>query len=733
MNLKIKHFLFLIFTVFSGLVQAQTKSINTSNIDFRFAEGKIYITYDIVNSAHNELYTINVSVFRENGGKLNAVSLSGDLKEINGGAGKTIIWEQRKDGYVLDEKIYVSLAIAPKVAIPVLTHILKSAVYPGWGDYKIRNGKYHFIYGVAGLSAIGASIYMNSQAQKNYTNYKNSLVYSESNSLFNKAKQQQSLSYIFAGTACLVWTIDLASLYSKTNKVKKQITKENSKYYYEKSQQTNSLSSSLNAINTKLPYDLALERGDKLLLDEKYEQVKIAYEEAYKYDATETVTNKLVSINRLIEEAKNKTITYNSNIAKGQALMAQKQYKEAIVEFESASRIEPKEKYPLNKIDEINQILNQIENQKLYDAQMAQGSAYLSNRNFETANTFFKTALTYKPDDITAINKCKECDNGIAVIEQKRVDKEYKQKMKQGDLAYSQKKYDLAIDSYVQAQGLKPNQAEPGNKIAECNGAIFEEKTKENNIKYKKLINQADVAYNNKQFDYARTLYIQAQNLMPNESYPTIRISSINKKMENGGDESDMSSIYEKCKTSVFYIMVLGVDYWDEVKVKSQGSGFFISSNGIGVSNYHVINKNNYENSVVVLDKDNVFEIEKILVEDSELDYVIFKVKTKGKSVPHLKVSNTEPKITNKVFAIGNPEGLSRRYTPGVVNGFEPSSDDRREIATDVGITHGSSGGPLFNMKGEVVGITSGGHGFQGGNFNVAVNIQKTACLQYAK
>ncbi|MCE9539993.1 MAG: hypothetical protein K8R85_12360, partial [Bacteroidetes bacterium] len=172
MKLKIKYFLLLLFAVFSNWIQAQNKTVNTSNIDFRFADGKVYITYDILNSAPNELYTITVNVFRENGAKLNALKLSGDISEVNGGNGKTIIWEQKKDGYVLDEKIYISLAIATKVSIPVATHLLKSAVYPGWGDYKIRNGKYHFLYGVVGFGAIGASIYMNSQAQKNYTSYK---------------------------------------------------------------------------------------------------------------------------------------------------------------------------------------------------------------------------------------------------------------------------------------------------------------------------------------------------------------------------------------------------------------------------------------------------------------------------------------------------------------------------------------------------------------------------------
>lgn len=501
MNFKIKPFLLLIFTVLSGFVQAQTKSVNTANIDFRYTDGKVFITYDIVNSSPNELYNISVSVFRENGAKLNALSVSGDLKEIAGGTGKTIVWEQKKDAYVLDEKIYISLAIATKVSLPVVTHLLKSAVIPGWGDYKIRNGNYHFLYGVAGLGAIGASIYLNAQAQKNYTNYKNAFDFSESNSLFNKARQQQNLSYIFAGGACLVWTIDLACLYSKTNKVRQHITEENSKYYYQKSQQANLFTSKTEHINTKSLYDLAMERGDKLLLDEKYEEAKIAFEEADKFESTEPSRNKLTSIQKIIDEEKSKTNNYNAFVAKGQELLTQKQYKESEAEFESASRIKPKENFPLTKIEEIIVTLKQLENQQLYDEQMAQGIALLKNKNYEIAKSNFQTALTYKPNDDAALSKMAECDANIAVIEQKKIDNEYKQKMVQANSLLASKRYVDAKAQCELASLLKPHETEPKNKIDECDFFI-----------------RLNIAKNEKEIEYKITLLESLKNDYPSKS-----------------------------------------------------------------------------------------------------------------------------------------------------------------------------------------------------------------------
>lgn len=71
------------------------------------------------------------------------------------------------------------------------------------------------------------------------------------------------------------------------------------------------------------------------------------------------------------------------------------------------------------------------------------------------------------------------------------------------------------------------------------------------------------------------------------------------------------------------------------------------------------------------------------------------------------------------MFAIGNPKGLESTLSTGIVSSIR-SSDHL--IQTTAEITHGSSGGPLFNMKGEVIGITSAGLGEA--NLNFAVDIR---------
>lgn len=702
-----KYSFILLFLSFITTINAQNKTVNTSNIDFHYTNSNVYISYDIENYSSDELYNITVAVFRENGAKLNAVSLTGDVVETKGGIGKTIIWNQKADGYVLDEKIYITLSIATKVKIPVATHLIKSLAFPGSGDYKIRNGKYHFLYGMVGYGAIGASVYFNYLATKNYEAYKTSFELNPSNNLFNKAKQQQSISSVLAASACVVWTIDLASLSHKSHKVKKQITKENSIYYFEKSQQTNAYTSIINHINTKEPYDIALERGNKLFAEEKYEQAKIAYEEANKHEATETVKNKLESVNKIIEEEKNKTITYNTNIAKGQELITKKQYKEAKAEFELASRIKPKEKHPINQIEEINQVLKQIENQKLYEEQMGKGMNYLTNLDFETAKHFFESALKYKENDITAINKCKQCDNGIAAKEQQRVDKEYKQKMAQANSLLASKKYEDAKELYEQAHDLKPEASESQSRIDECESAIAKIEEAKSNAEYKRLINLADASYNNRQYDKAKGFYTQAQNILPTESYPSIQIQKIIKREEAGIEDkpaNNQAEIYKICKEAVFKIINSKPGY------EGSGTGFFIASSGIAITNFHNLNFDINEQYYIKakLDNGDTYQLGKVLHYSEEYDYIVFQIENPSNKIfKYLKPSKKEPEEFEAVFCIGYPLGLDKIPSEGTVSRY--IGKERSLICTNVDITHGSSGGPLLNMKGEVVGITSYG------------------------
>jgi serine protease Do len=82
--------------------------------------------------------------------------------------------------------------------------------------------------------------------------------------------------------------------------------------------------------------------------------------------------------------------------------------------------------------------------------------------------------------------------------------------------------------------------------------------------------------------------------------------------------------------------------------------------------------------------------------------------------------------IGENIFAIGSPKGLTNSLTKGTISGFR----DNHRIQIDATIDHGSSGGPLFNERGEVIGITTSGLG-TGSELNFAVNIQALPYKKY--
>lgn len=179
---------------------------------------------------------------------------------------------------------------------------------------------------------------------------------------------------------------------------------------------------------------------------------------------------------------------------------------------------------------------------------------------------------------------------------------------------------------------------------------------------------------------------------------------------------NNLSDLFEKLQPEVF--MIYTINGLEEI---SQGSGFFIAP-GVGVTNYHVLEGS--ENAIISIN-DEPYQITEILASSysNNLDYVIFK--TNYRTNTPLKIAKKTPRTGEDIFAIGSPKGLSNSLTKGTISGFRGNN----RIQIDATIDHGSSGGPLFNLQGEVIGITTSGMG-TGSELNFAVNIQ---ALPYEK
>jgi hypothetical protein len=178
---------------------------------------------------------------------------------------------------------------------------------------------------------------------------------------------------------------------------------------------------------------------------------------------------------------------------------------------------------------------------------------------------------------------------------------------------------------------------------------------------------------------------------------------------------SSLSEMYEKFKQAIFLIAVPQTE-----DVFAQGTGFFISSTGIGVSNYHVFEGGDSEKAIIKTVDNHQYRVKNVIKSEKELDFIVFEVENDHNDFPYLTISVEKTGIGEDVFAIGNPRGLEHTLSKGIISSYRENDN---MIQTTTEITHGSSGGPLFNMKGEVIGITTSGVGEA--NLNFAMNIQK--------
>lgn len=172
----------------------------------------------------------------------------------------------------------------------------------------------------------------------------------------------------------------------------------------------------------------------------------------------------------------------------------------------------------------------------------------------------------------------------------------------------------------------------------------------------------------------------------------------------------DLSAMYESLRRSVFVV------YTSDGSTESQGSAFLVGEEGTCISNYHVFN--GARRAVVKNLEGEIFEVSEIIQENEASDYILFNINLGNSQLNPLIISREPPKVGDSTFAIGNPRGLEQTLSSGIISGFR---DDTRLIQTTTEITYGSSGGPLFNARGQVIGITTSG--LNEANLNFAVNI----------
>lgn len=201
--------------------------------------------------------------------------------------------------------------------------------------------------------------------------------------------------------------------------------------------------------------------------------------------------------------------------------------------------------------------------------------------------------------------------------------------------------------------------------------------------------------------------------------------------------EKTLPGVVNISTTTVTTTQVYGMDeflrLWgfpQERKQTSLGSGFVIDKQGFILTNYHVVDhatRQEPEVLVTLLDKRQYRA--KIIGADQKMDIALLQIRDKNQLPPSdltpvLLADSDQVRIAESVFAVGNPFGLQHTVTLGIISAKNRTIGQGpfdNFLQTDASINPGNSGGPLFNLKGEVIGINtvifsrtgqSGGLGF---------------------
>jgi S1-C subfamily serine protease len=198
-------------------------------------------------------------------------------------------------------------------------------------------------------------------------------------------------------------------------------------------------------------------------------------------------------------------------------------------------------------------------------------------------------------------------------------------------------------------------------------------------------------------------------------------------------DELNNIQIYERANRAVVYVTTVTTQYtwfYQAVQQEGTGSGVIIDQLGHVITNYHVING---ADKISITLADGSIEEGKIVGADPENDLAVLQFNPKSKTLTTVTFGDSSMlRVGMKVLAIGNPFGLDRTLTTGIVSGLarplqtEQGFMIRETIQTDAAINPGNSGGALLNSHSELIGINTAIKSPSGGSAGVGFAIPST-------
>jgi len=281
-------------------------------------------------------------------------------------------------------------------------------------------------------------------------------------------------------------------------------------------------------------YDKALADGDKKLTEKDFENALSAFKNANTIKPSETYPQqKIAEIQAILDKNKAENDSYQEAIALADKFFTGEKYREALEPYQRANTIKPAEKYPLEQIERINQLL--AEQKKLdedYQKMITDAATLLKNEKYSDARNLYTNAGALKPSEQLPKDKIGEIDSILASLKLK--DENYTKAINTASELYAAKNLPASIKSYEEALSIKPAEKYPQERIAAIKAEI-----KAIDDKYSAAVSLGDSKLASKELMEAMNAYQNALEIKPSEEYPKTKLSEINTALAAQKEEQE--------------------------------------------------------------------------------------------------------------------------------------------------------------------------------------------------
>jgi len=311
-----------------------------------------------------------------------------------------------------------------------------------------------------------------------------------------------------------------------------------------------------NAEEQQQKYDAAMKAADEAFSTQKYEEALSKYQDAFaikeEADAKNGIDKAKAKLAELADaDAKEKE--FNDLIAAGDAAFGSKDYDAALNKYRAAIKVKPDPSVSKKILDIEALVKAESENNELlgkYRAKLKEADDAFNNSSWESAKTLYADAIDIKGDEQYPKDQLDEIEKKMQEESQNEVEKQYQKILSVAQTKMDAEDYDKAIELFKRAQGMKPSDPLPQQKIDEINAikAAKEAELADKEAfekKFKDLVAKADGEFNSKDYDGALGDYKEALTMKPDDTHVKQRIQEINDIRNQADANAELDQKYQ--------------------------------------------------------------------------------------------------------------------------------------------------------------------------------------------